>query len=145
MLAAIAGFPGASFQKMNPSSRNLKIPPSVGKSPLCSLISSIEGWRTTGGNLNLPYLKDALAEALSRQGDVETGLRLLDECLGQIERPGWHERVWLAEILRLKDWVAGVKAGARRPRRNFERQSNMRAGSKPDHRSCAVRRRSLNC
>jgi tetratricopeptide (TPR) repeat protein len=65
----------------------------------------IEGWRTTGGNLNLPYLKGALAEALSRQGDVETGLRLLDECLDQIERPGWHERVWLAEILRLKGWV----------------------------------------
>ncbi len=65
----------------------------------------IEGWRTTGGNLNLPYLKGALAEALSRQGDVERGLRLLDECLDQIERPGWHERVWLAEILRLKGWV----------------------------------------
>ena len=65
----------------------------------------IEGWRATGGHLNLPYLKSALAEALSRQGDVETGLRLLDECLDQIERPGWHERVWLAEILRLKGWV----------------------------------------
>jgi class 3 adenylate cyclase/tetratricopeptide (TPR) repeat protein len=69
------------------------------------LARGIEGWRTTGGNLNLPYLKGALAEALSRQGDVETGLRLLDECLDQIERPGWHERVWLAEILRLKGWV----------------------------------------
>jgi class 3 adenylate cyclase/tetratricopeptide (TPR) repeat protein len=65
----------------------------------------IEGWRATGGHLNLPYLKSALAEALSRQGDVETGLRLLDECLDQIERPRWHERVWLAEILRLKGWV----------------------------------------
>jgi predicted ATPase len=65
----------------------------------------IEGWRTTGGYLNLPYLKGALAEALSRQGDVEAGLRLLGECLDQIERPGWHERVWLAEILRLKGWM----------------------------------------
>lgn len=65
----------------------------------------IEGWRATGGHLNLPYLKCALAELLSRQGDVETGLRLLDECLDQIERRGWHERVWLAEILRLKGWV----------------------------------------
>jgi predicted ATPase len=65
----------------------------------------IEGWRATGGYLNLSYLKGALAEALSRQGDVETGLRLLDECLDQIERPGWHERVWLSEILRLKGWA----------------------------------------
>jgi predicted ATPase len=65
----------------------------------------IEGWHARGGNLNLPYLKCALAEALSLQGNIEGGLRLLDECLDQIERPGWHERVWLAEILRLKGWV----------------------------------------
>jgi tetratricopeptide (TPR) repeat protein len=65
----------------------------------------IEGWHATGGHLNLPYLKSALAEALSRQGDVETALRLLNECLEQIERPGWNERVWLPEILRLKGWV----------------------------------------
>lgn len=26
-------------------------------------------------------------------------------CLDQIERPGWHERVWLAETLRLKGWM----------------------------------------
>jgi predicted ATPase len=70
---------------------------------LCS--RPIEGWRATGGYLNLPYLKCALAEAVSRQGDVERGLRLLDECLDQIERPGWHERVWLAEILRVKGSV----------------------------------------
>ena len=38
-----------------------------------------------------------------------------------------------------------AKAGAQRPRHNFERQSNVRAGSKPDHGSCAVRRRSLSC
>ena len=65
----------------------------------------IEAWQSSGGYLNLPYLKSALAEALSRQGDFESGLRLLDECLDQIERPGWHERVWVAEVLRLKGWV----------------------------------------
>ena len=65
----------------------------------------IDAWQASGGYLNLPYLKSALAEALSRQGEFETGLRLLDECLDQIERPGWHERVWLAEVLRLKGWV----------------------------------------
>jgi predicted ATPase len=65
----------------------------------------IDAWQASGGYLNLPYLKSALAEALSRQGEFETGLRLLDECLDQIERPGWHERVWLAEVLRLKGWM----------------------------------------
>jgi ATP/maltotriose-dependent transcriptional regulator MalT len=73
----------------------------------------IEGWRATGGHLNLPYLKGALAEALSRQGDAETGLRLLDECQNQIDRPGWHELVWLAEILRLKGWML-MRLGRRR-------------------------------
>jgi class 3 adenylate cyclase/tetratricopeptide (TPR) repeat protein len=72
---------------------------------ISSLERGIEGWRARGGYLNLPYLKCALAEAFAREGKVETGLRLLDECLDQIERPGWEERVWLAEVLRLKGWV----------------------------------------
>jgi class 3 adenylate cyclase/tetratricopeptide (TPR) repeat protein len=72
----------------------------------------IRGWRARGGYLNLPYLKTALAEALSRQGKFEAGLCLLDECLGQIDKPGWHERVWLAEILRLKGWVL-IRQGRR--------------------------------
>lgn len=63
----------------------------------------IKGWHDTGGHLNLPYLKSALAEARARQGDVETSLSLLDECLHQIEK--WGERVWRAETLRLKGWV----------------------------------------
>jgi class 3 adenylate cyclase/tetratricopeptide (TPR) repeat protein len=80
----------------------------------------IEGWRATGGHLNLPYLKCALAEALSRQGDIAAGLCLLGECLDQIERPGWHERVWLPEILRLKGWMLmcqGLHAEAEAPLR----------------------------
>jgi class 3 adenylate cyclase len=42
------------------------------------------------------------------------GLRLLDECLDQIERPGWHEGVWVAEVLRLKGWVL-IRQGRRSP------------------------------
>jgi predicted ATPase len=30
---------------------------------------------------------------------------LLEECFTQIRRPGWEERVHLAEILRLKGWM----------------------------------------
>jgi predicted ATPase len=72
---------------------------------ISALRLGIDGWRTTGGNLNLPYLKSALAEALARKGDVDAAHTLLDECMEQINRPGWHERVWLGEILRLKGWV----------------------------------------
>src|SRR5262249_20102348 len=70
-----------------------------------SLRAGIDGWKSSGGPLNLPYLKSALGEALALDGDLEGGLRLLDDSLEQIERPGWHERVWLAETLRLKGWV----------------------------------------
>ena len=69
------------------------------------LRAGIDGWRSSGGGLNLPYIKSALAEALALTGDLEAGLHLLDECLEQIDRPGWHERVWLAEVLRLKGWM----------------------------------------
>ena len=65
----------------------------------------IGAWNASGGHLNGPYIKAALAEALARQGDVEAGLRLIEESLEQIERPGWNERVWLPEVLRLKGWM----------------------------------------
>jgi predicted ATPase len=66
---------------------------------------SIGAWNASGGHLNVPYLKAALAEALARQGDLDAGLGLIEECLDQIDRPGWHERVWLPEVLRLKGWM----------------------------------------
>jgi predicted ATPase len=46
-----------------------------------------------------------LADAIARTGDIKQGLALIEECLTQIERPGWEERVWLAEVLRLKGWM----------------------------------------
>jgi predicted ATPase len=33
------------------------------------------------------------------------GLSLVGEALDQIDRPGWQERVHLAEVLRLKGWM----------------------------------------
>ena len=62
-------------------------------------------WNASGGHLNGPYIKAALAEGLARQGDLDAGLRLIEESLEQIERPGWNERVWLPEVLRLKGWM----------------------------------------
>jgi class 3 adenylate cyclase/tetratricopeptide (TPR) repeat protein len=69
------------------------------------LKQGIAAWTAGGGHLNVPYMKSALAEAQAQQGDLDEGLRLVDEALAQIERPGWHERVWLAEVLRLKGWI----------------------------------------
>ncbi len=63
---------------------------------------AIASWNAVGGHLGIPYAKAALAEALGAQGDVDSALKLIEEALVQIERPGWQERVHLAEILRLK-------------------------------------------
>ena len=60
---------------------------------------------SVGGHSRVPYLKSALAEALALQGDLDAALDLIDECLEQIERPGWQERSHLAEVLRLKGWM----------------------------------------
>jgi predicted ATPase len=46
-----------------------------------------------------------LAEGLALSGDSEGGLRLIEESLAQIARPGWEERLHLAEVLRLKGWM----------------------------------------
>jgi tetratricopeptide (TPR) repeat protein len=69
------------------------------------LTQGIDGWTTRGGHLNVPYMKSALAEALALKGDIDAGLALIEECLEQIERPGWNERVWSPEVLRLKGWM----------------------------------------
>jgi class 3 adenylate cyclase/tetratricopeptide (TPR) repeat protein len=58
-----------------------------------------------GGRLQIPYWRAVLAEGMARTGDIEQGLSQIEECLAQIERPGWEERVWLAEVLRLKGWM----------------------------------------
>lgn len=69
------------------------------------LQQGLERWVAAGGNVRVPFVKSALAEALAREGDLDTALGLLDECLEQVERPAWEERVWLAELQRLKGWV----------------------------------------
>jgi class 3 adenylate cyclase/predicted ATPase len=66
---------------------------------------AIDNWKGVGGHTRIPYMKSALAEAIALQGDLDHGLRLVNECLEQIERPGWQERWHLAEILRLKGWM----------------------------------------
>jgi predicted ATPase len=42
-------------------------------------------------------------------GDAEAGLEQIDEMLQQAANPDWLERVFLAEILRLKGWMLTLK------------------------------------
>jgi len=69
------------------------------------LRGAIDRWESLGGHLNVPYVKSAIAEALALQGDLDAALATIEECLEQIDRPGWLERAHLAEVLRLKGWM----------------------------------------
>ena len=69
------------------------------------LRQGIERWTKAGGNVRVPFLKSALAEAVAIQGDPGGALELIRECLEQIERTTGQERLWLAEVLRIKGWI----------------------------------------
>ncbi len=46
-------------------------------------------------------------------------LQLIDEIIAQIERPGWEERLYYAEVLRLKGWTVSLKGDLEGAERNF--------------------------
>jgi len=89
------------------------------------LRQGIERWIKTGGNVRIPLVKSALAIAVDLEGNTSTALKLVDECIEQIERPSGQERLWLAEVLRCKGWIL------------------MRAGR--DHEAEAILRSSIDC
>ncbi|MBX7194788.1 MAG: AAA family ATPase [Sandaracinaceae bacterium] len=68
----------------------------------------IDGWTSRGGHVRVPFLKAALAEATALDGAPEQALAIVDESLAQIARPGWQEREWLAEALRIRGWILGL-------------------------------------
>ncbi len=74
-------------------------------------------WEEGGGRVHSPYLKSVLAEGMAQAGDLAGALVLIDEVIAQIERPGWEERHYYAETLRIKGWLLslnGDPAGAER-------------------------------
>ena len=75
------------------------------KEAIPQMRSVIERWRIGGGELSVPYYRALLAEGLVLSGDLGGGLRLIEESVAQIARPGWEERWYVAEVLRLKGWM----------------------------------------
>ena len=73
----------------------------------------------SGGKVRGPDLKAFLAEAMAVTGDLDNALDLIDEQIAQIERPGWEERYYYAEILRLKGWMLSLKGDLEGAERNF--------------------------
>ena len=65
------------------------------------------------------YWKPVLAEGTARLGDLAGALRLIDEVIAQVERPGWGERLYYPRCLRLKGWMLSLKGDLEGAERNF--------------------------
>jgi predicted ATPase len=83
------------------------------------LRGAIEAFNARGGKLWIPYYRATLAEGLALSGDSEGGLRLIEESLTQIARPGWEECLSLAEILRLKGWMLALQGDLAGAEQNY--------------------------
>jgi predicted ATPase len=90
--------------------------PSEGIAPLRA---GITFWDAVGGKLRMPHLKACLAEGMALTGDLDNALRLVDEAIAQVERPGWEERLCYAETLRLKGWMLSLEGDLDGAERSF--------------------------
>jgi tetratricopeptide (TPR) repeat protein len=73
-----------------------------------TLVKGIAAWEKGGGRTNIPYLKCVLAEGVALLGDLAGALDHIGEVITQIERPGWEERYYYAEALRIKGWLLAL-------------------------------------
>jgi predicted ATPase len=84
------------------------------------LKAGIAFWEATGGKVGPPSpWKAFLAEAMALTGEIENALQLIDDIIAQVERPGWGERLYYAETLRLKGWMLSLKNDLEGAERNF--------------------------
>jgi predicted ATPase len=86
---------------------------------IAPLRAGIAFWEASGGKLLNPSMNAVLAEAMALIGDLDNALQLIDEQIAQIERPGWEERRYYAEALRLKGWMLSLKGDPEGAERNF--------------------------
>jgi hypothetical protein len=69
---------------------------------------AMASWEDGGGRVGNPYWKSVLAEGVAQLGNLAGALQLIDEAIAQVERPGWEERHYYAEILRIKGWLLSL-------------------------------------
>ena len=72
----------------------------------------ISVWEQSGGRVANPGFKSVLAEGMAQAGDLAGALVLIDEAIAQIERPGWEERHYYAEALRIRAQLLTLKGDA---------------------------------
>ena len=76
---------------------------------MASLERGIAVFEGAAGRALTPYWKSVLAEGMAELGDFDGALQLIDEVIVQTERPGWEERQYYAEALRVKGWLLSRK------------------------------------
>ena len=69
---------------------------------------AMASWEAGGGRVANTYWKSVLAEGMAQLGNLAGALQLIDEAIAQVERPGWEERHYYAEILRIKGWLLSL-------------------------------------
>jgi hypothetical protein len=84
---------------------------------------------SSGGRALLPYRKSVLAEGKAELGDLAAALDLVDQAIAQVERPGWEERYYCAEILRIKGWLLSLIGGLPAPERAYCRLARLGAAA----------------
>jgi hypothetical protein len=86
---------------------------------MASLARGLAVWEQSGGRLGSPCWKSVLTEGMARIGDLAGALVLIDEIIAQIERPGWEERQYYAEALRIKGWLLSLEGDPERAERSY--------------------------
>jgi class 3 adenylate cyclase/DNA-binding winged helix-turn-helix (wHTH) protein len=86
---------------------------------IVALKAGLAAWEASGGKSRNPIIKAFLAEGVALTGDLDNALQLIDEQAAQVERPGWEERLYYAEILRLKGWMLSITGDLEGAERNF--------------------------
>ena len=86
---------------------------------IASLAAGLGVSEENGGRVMIPYLKSVLAEGMAQLGDLDGALDLIDESIAQVERPGWEERCYYAEIIHIKGWLFSLKGDQESAERNY--------------------------
>ncbi|MBV8613291.1 MAG: hypothetical protein JOY66_05900, partial [Acetobacteraceae bacterium] len=86
---------------------------------VASLRAGLAFWEATGGRIGLPYHKSMLAEGVAQLGDLDGALSLVEEVIAQVERPGWGERHYHAETLRIRGGILAQKGDTEGAERSY--------------------------
>ena len=76
---------------------------------------------------------------MAQAGDLDGALGLLDEAIAQVERPGWEERHYYAETLRIKGWLLSLKGDPAGAEQTYIASLDWARRSRRNPGSCAPR------